>query len=61
MKFEASSGMIETQDDVSIKESDFVYYSGKLYIVTQVIESDQNKMKYYSNRPTIIRKIMLRK
>jgi hypothetical protein len=61
MKFESLSGMIETQDDVSIKESDFVYYGGKLYIVVQVVESDQNRMKYYSNRPTIIRKIMLRK
>ena len=61
MKFETFSGMIETQDDVNIKESDFVYYDGKLFIVAQVVESDQNKMKYYSNRPTKIRKIALRK
>jgi hypothetical protein len=61
MRFESSSGMIETQDDVNIKESDFVYYGGQLYIVSQVIEVDQNKMKYFSNRPTKIRKIALRK
>jgi hypothetical protein len=61
MKFEAFSGTIETPDEINIKESDFVYYGDQLYIVVQVIESDLNKMKYYSKRPTKIRRISLRK
>ena len=61
MKFEASTGTIETPDDINVKESDFVYYNNQLYIVLQVVESDLNKMKYFSTRPTKIKRITLRK
>lgn len=61
VKFDSSSLTIETEDDISVKQNDFVLYDEQLYIVMNVVEMDVDRAKFFSRRPTIIRRISLRK
>jgi hypothetical protein len=61
VKFDSSSLTIETEDDIDIKQNDFVVYEEKLFIVINVVMMDVERGKYLSRRPFSVRRITLRK